>query len=83
MADMRIHTLGGRIWFIREQRGLSRAQAAERIGISKGYLYRIEVNMQRPSIPILHRIADKLDVRWEDLVYRPKSSPITELKLSA
>ena len=53
-----MQTLGARLRRWRRAVGLSLAQAAERVGISKGYLSRIETGMASPSIAVLNRLSE-------------------------
>ena len=52
----------------REKAGLSLAQLADATGISKPYLVRLENEPSNPSLQILARIAEALDVTVADLL---------------
>lgn len=61
---------------VREERlkaGLSLGQLAEATGISKAHLVRLETKeSSNPSLDILSRIADALEITVADLVGRPR-----------
>jgi transcriptional regulator with XRE-family HTH domain len=56
----------------REKAGLSLSQLAAITGISKAHLVRLETKPSNPSLGILSRIADALDLTVADLVGGPK-----------
>ena len=61
--------IGKNIKVIREQKGLTLSECAERAGVSKSYLSNIERNLnQNPSIHILEKIATVLDVNLQVLI---------------
>ncbi len=60
--------IGDRIRLIREQRGLTRQQLAERIDTSVGIIYFYEKNRKIPSAEILKRIAEALNVSADYLL---------------
>lgn len=60
---------------IREERGkagLSLAQLSDATGISKAHLVRLETKPSNPSLEILHRIAEALEITVADLLGEPK-----------
>jgi transcriptional regulator with XRE-family HTH domain len=56
----------------RERAGLSLAQLSEATGISKAHLVRLENKPANPSLELLQRIAEALDVTIADLVGGPR-----------
>jgi transcriptional regulator with XRE-family HTH domain len=56
----------------RERAGLSLAQLSQATGISKAHLVRLETRPANPSLELLQRIAEALDVTIADLVGGPK-----------
>lgn len=65
--------VGQRIANLRQIKGLSLPDLAERAGISKGYLSQLENEAEpNPSIGILARIADALDTTIADLLGQPR-----------
>ncbi|MGD1416387.1 helix-turn-helix domain-containing protein [Bacillus stercoris] len=57
---------------IRQERGYGLVQAAEGIGISRGYLSKLENGVQYPSIPIIDKIAkfygvDRISIMSESI----------------
>jgi len=60
--------IGDRIRLIREQRGLTRQQLAEKIGTSVGIIYFYEKNRKIPSAEILKRIAEAFNVSADYLL---------------
>ena len=65
MKDL-LRGLGGRIKEIRKARGVTQETLAERIEMSPQYLSRIEGGHQSPSVEMLAKLADTLEVElWE------------------
>ncbi|MFN8196354.1 MAG: XRE family transcriptional regulator [Nocardioidaceae bacterium] len=56
---------------VREQRGLTLTEAAERTGISKSTLSRLETGQRRPSLELLLPLAQAYRVPIDDLVGAP------------
>ncbi|MDD2309674.1 MAG: helix-turn-helix transcriptional regulator [Desulfuromonadaceae bacterium] len=59
--------LGARIKELRKRVGLSQDLLAEKVGIESKYLSRIEVGKRQPSLDLLERIADSLQVEMKEL----------------
>jgi len=57
--------IGTRLTQLREAHGVSATALAEKIGISRSYLSRLENGHQIPSISVLDAIADSFDVELE------------------
>jgi transcriptional regulator with XRE-family HTH domain len=53
---------------VREQRFVTQAELAERTGMSRATLSRLESGLQRPRISTVRRIAAALGVQPEELV---------------
>lgn len=67
------HDLAGKIRAERERLGFSLAQLAASSGLSKAYVLRLETDpASNPSLDVLRRIADALDVTVADLTGRPR-----------
>lgn len=65
MKDL-LRRLGGRIKEIRKARGITQETVAEQIEMSPQYLSRIEGGHQSPSIEMLAKLSDTLEVDlWE------------------
>jgi transcriptional regulator with XRE-family HTH domain len=60
-----LKALGSRLAKLREQRGMSGSELAERMGISRGYLSRVENGRQVPSIVLLDAIAQIFGVQLD------------------
>lgn len=62
--------LGGeaplRVW--REHRGMRQRQLAETVGAKAGYLSQIETGRKSPSLAMLRKLANALDVLVDDLI---------------
>jgi len=56
----------------RERAGLSLSQLSSATGISKAHLVRLETKPANPSLELLQRIAEALDVTIADLVGGPR-----------
>jgi transcriptional regulator with XRE-family HTH domain len=66
------HQVGEAVRREREAAGLSLSQLSALTGISKAHLVRLEKGEGNPSLAILSRIAQALDLTVADLVGRPK-----------
>jgi transcriptional regulator with XRE-family HTH domain len=62
-----LKNLGPKIRYYREQRGYTQEQLAEKLGITKGYISRVENNKERPNLEFLANVADALGVHVKDL----------------
>ncbi|MDD3593426.1 MAG: helix-turn-helix transcriptional regulator [Candidatus Gastranaerophilales bacterium] len=60
--------LGLKIKFLREEVGLTQENLAEKAGISIDYLGKIEVNINRPGLISLLKIANALGIEPKDLL---------------
>lgn len=61
-----------RIRYIREAKGLTQGDAAVRAGITESALSMIESGVRKPSLPVLLRVAEALDVEAGHLISKPK-----------
>jgi transcriptional regulator with XRE-family HTH domain len=64
--------VGPRLRRVREERGLTLTEAAERTGISKSTLSRLENGQRRPSLELLLPLAQTYRVPIDDLVGAPE-----------
>jgi XRE family transcriptional regulator of biofilm formation len=65
--------IGPRLRAERTRAGLSHARLAQLTGLSKTYLVRLETDpSSNPSLEVLHRIADALDITVADLIAAPR-----------
>jgi len=64
--------VGPRLRRVREQRGLTLTDVAERTGISKSALSRLETGRRRPSLELLLPLAQVYRVPLDDLVGAPE-----------
>ena len=61
--------IGKNIYLLRKEKGLTLSELAERANIAKSYLSNMERNInQNPSIHIIEKIAQVLDVDLETLI---------------
>jgi putative transcriptional regulator len=51
---------------IRKKNGLTQAELARRVGVSRSYINKIENGEAKPSLSLLERIASILDVSIKD-----------------
>jgi transcriptional regulator with XRE-family HTH domain len=65
--DLVYKSLGKRIKFIREKKGLTQEKLAERSALSLDYVGKIEVNINKPGLKSLIKIANALDVQIKEL----------------
>lgn len=60
--------LGERIKELRAERGLTQEEAADRIGVFRTYMSRMESGQANPTLTMLHQIADALGVEVVELL---------------
>lgn len=60
-------SVGANIRRIREEKGLSQAYVAERVGITQSMLCQIERETKNPSLQVSAEIAKQLNCKIEDL----------------
>jgi DNA-binding XRE family transcriptional regulator/CheY-like chemotaxis protein len=65
-----MESMGARIKQIRKQKGLTQQQLAERTGMERSNIARIEAGRHRPTLPTLERIADALEVPVVELILK-------------
>ena len=65
--DSRQKTLGLSVKRIREQRNLSQEKLAEAADIHTSYIGQIERGLRHPSLKVLFRIADALNIKISEL----------------
>jgi transcriptional regulator with XRE-family HTH domain len=63
-----IREFGLRLKALREARGMSQAQLAKMATVSRGYLSRVELGMQSPTLHVIERLAAALAVRPLELL---------------
>ena len=59
--------LGKRIKILREEKHLTQEKLAEKAGISLDYLGKVEVNINRPGLKTLLKLARALEISMEEL----------------
>jgi len=52
---------------IREEKGFSQTEFAEKVGIRHWHLCKVENGQSRPSVPLLEKIASELGVELKDI----------------
>lgn len=65
---MAIERIGMRIKALREKRKLSQEALAERAGITRGYLARLETGRHEPTLTMLGKLAKALKVEIGELL---------------
>ena len=60
--------IGKRIAFARKELDMTQSEFSEQIGISEKYLSRIECGKQLPSIVIITKICEFLDISTDELL---------------
>ena len=63
----KFYLLGRRIQHWRIKRGLTQERLAEQLQITQSHLGAVEAGIKSPSVKLLFRIADKLNVKPEEL----------------
>lgn len=64
---------GAKIREARERRGLSVPELAEAIGITPGYLYKVETGAKQPGVKTVRALADRLQVDMTELLGAAKA----------
>src|SRR5437773_479510 len=73
LKSMDLPFVGNRIRDERQKAGMSLAKFAQVTELSKTYLVRLETDERsNPSLDVLHRIAEALDITVADLLGRPR-----------
>ena len=65
--DILYKSLGTRIKYLRENKGFTQDKLAEISGLSIDYIGKIEVNINKPGLRALIKIANALDVHIKEL----------------
>lgn len=60
-------SIGRRIKTLRENKGLTQEKLAERTGLSLDFIGKIEVNINKPGLKSLIKIANALEVHIKEL----------------
>lgn len=60
--------IGDNIRALREEKKISQAELAERVGVSQVQISRIELNKSKTKISTMMKIAEALDVEIKDLL---------------
>jgi transcriptional regulator with XRE-family HTH domain len=64
---------------VRSEYGLTQKELAEKVGMKQSAIARLESGNHNPSLAMLRRIADALDVSFTLNVGRPNASRVIEL----
>ena len=60
---------------LRKKRGLSQAELAEAVEVSRQTIIAMEADKYDPSLPMAYRLAAFFDVAAEDLFFNPWRTP--------
>jgi len=60
--------LGANIRELREEKGIEQEEFADRIDVTQPYLSQIENSHREPSVSLLHRISEELDISLAGLL---------------
>jgi transcriptional regulator with XRE-family HTH domain len=74
------YDIGRMVRELREARGLSQRELAERMGTTQSVVGRLEAGGSRPTIVTLDRVALALGVRLEVSFHEPQASPTPRAK---
>lgn len=66
-----MRNIGGRLKVIREQRNMTQAQLAEKIGVNRSHIAKIENNDTDGSVAVLTKLAAALGVSVAELLDEP------------
>jgi transcriptional regulator with XRE-family HTH domain len=73
-------TLGDKIKDVRKKRGFSQGELAEKVGISAVHMNRLEKGKFQPSIQVISKIAEVLEVSV-DYLLNEESEALPEIKI--
>jgi transcriptional regulator with XRE-family HTH domain len=65
--DVIYKSIGKRIKYLRERKGLTQEKLAEKAGLSLDFIGKIEVSINKPGLKSLIKIAKALDVHLKEL----------------
>ena len=65
--DVIYKSIGKRIKYLRERKGLTQEKLAEKAGLSLDFVGKIEVSINKPGLKSLIKIANALDVHLKEL----------------
>ena len=65
--DFIYKSIGRRIKYIRDKKGLTQEKLAEKSGLSLDYIGKIEVNINKPGLRSLIKIANALEIQIKEL----------------
>ncbi|HAA47802.1 MAG TPA: XRE family transcriptional regulator [Synergistaceae bacterium] len=74
-------SLGLRIKTLRKAKSLTQQQLADLVGVSRIYIQALESNRRLPSMKLLQRLAESLDVRVADIVRNGNNDKTERLQL--
>jgi len=74
-------SLGLRIKTLRKAKSLTQQQLADLVGVSRIYIQALESNRRLPSMKLLQRLAESLDVRVADIVRNGNTDKTERLQL--
>ena len=60
-------SIGKRIKYLRESKGLTQEKLAEKSGLSLDFIGKIEVNINKPGLKSLIKIANALDIHIKEI----------------
>ena len=75
--------VGRRIKTLRKARNFSQEALADRADMSAKYLSRIEVGRENPTVDILLRLADSLDIEPYEMLCFEDAEPVRQLRARA
>lgn len=74
-------SLGRRLRTLRKNIGFTQQKLADEVGVSRIYIQALESNRRMPSMKLLHRLSDTLQVSITDIVDEyPNHSPRMQLE---
>jgi transcriptional regulator with XRE-family HTH domain len=74
LIEQIVSSIGGKIFFLRKQKGLSLNQLAERAGVSVTTIHKLERAEMTPTVTVLMKIADALEEKVGFFLEEPNGS---------
>ncbi|MBQ2942714.1 MAG: helix-turn-helix transcriptional regulator [Clostridia bacterium] len=81
MIDFRL--MGTRIKLLRRDKNITQEQLAEKTGVSTEHISRIETGSFRPSIALIEKLSEALDVSEKLLLFGENESPFPKNSLAS
>ena len=73
---------GARIKQLRSEKGFTQEELADRVGVFRTYMSRIETGVGNPTLDMIHALADSLGVQIPEL-FEPATGEVAKVRSTA